>query len=369
MKRLLCLLMFFGLFEATVYAAPEISAEYACVMETKTGNVIYEYNGYEKHAMASTTKIMTAIVALDRSNPEDVVNISRNADLTEGSSAYIKAGEKIKMIDLLYGLMLNSGNDAAVAVAEHIAGTERDFAKIMTNKAKELGAYNTSFENASGLDSDNHYTTAADLAKITSYALNNKTFREIVSSTSKTAEYSGGTLYFHNHNKMLKSYPGCTGVKTGFTKKTGRCLVTSAEKDGVELVCVTLRATDDWNDHRKLLDYGFENVTLENILNKGKILKYVDTEDDIKIPAVVTDDIYIPVINNKKRNIEVVIHTMDKITSSVPKGEKIGECEIYNNGTLFNRADIISGEDYVKKKSVFDSIVSFCMKILNLNYQ
>lgn len=365
MKRLLCLSILFLLLETSACAAPEISAEYACVMETKTGSVIYEYNGYEKHSMASTTKIMTAIVALDKSKPEDVVNISRNADLTEGSSAYIKAGEKIKMIDLLYGLMLNSGNDAAVAVAEHIAGTERDFAKLMTANAKELGAENTSFENASGLDSDNHYTTAVDLAKITSYALKNDTFREIVSSTSKTAEYSGGTLYFRNHNKMLKSYPGCTGVKTGFTKKTGRCLVSSAERDGIELVCVTLRAADDWNDHKKLLDFGFENVAVENILNKGKILKYVETEDNIKIPAVVNEDIYIPVINNKKRNIEVVLHTMEKITSSVPKGEKIGECEIYNNGTLFKTTDIISGEEYIKKKSVFDSFVDFCKKIFN----
>ncbi len=367
--RLLYLMMLFLLLETSVYAAPEISAEYACVMETKTGSIIYEYNGHEKHSMASTTKIMTAIVALDNSEPEDVVNISRNADLTEGSSAYIKAGEKIKMIDLLYGLMLNSGNDAAVAIAEHIAGTEKDFAMLMTAKAKELGANSTSFENASGLDSDNHYTTAADLAKITSHALKNETFRDIVSSTSKTVEYSGGMLYFHNHNKMLKSYSGCTGVKTGFTKKTGRCLVTSAERDGIELVCVTLRAADDWNDHEKLLDFGFDNVSVENVLNKGKILKYIETEDSIKIPAVVNEDIYIPVINNKKRNIEVVLHTVEKITSSVPKGEKIGECDIYSNGTLFKTTDIISGEEYIEKKSVFDSIVSFCKRIFNLNYQ
>ena len=368
MKKIMCIPLLFLMFSSVAHAAPEISAEYACVTEKNTGAVIYEYNGYEKHSMASTTKIMTAIVALDSTNPEELVSISRKADLTEGSSAYIKSGEKIKMIDLLYGLMLNSGNDAAVAIAEHISGTEKDFAAIMTKKAHEIGALNTSFENASGLDGENHYTTATDLAKITAYALNNDTFRKIVSSTSKTSDYSGGTLYFQNHNKMLRMYNGCTGVKTGFTKKTGRCLVTSAQRDGIELICVTLRAPDDWNDHKKLLDYGFENVSLDNILERGKVLKYIETEDGYKIPALISKDIFMPVVKNNKKNIEVVTHTMEKINSSIPYGEKVGECEIFINDTLYATEDIISGEEYIETTTIFDSFLNFCRKIFNLDY-
>ena len=366
MKRIISLVFLFIIISSVVYAAPEISAEYACVMEKATGSIIYEYNGYQRHSMASTTKIMTAILALDTTNPEELVTISRNADLTEGSSAYIKSAEKIKMIDLLYGLMLNSGNDAAVAIAEYIAGTEKEFAVMMTKKAKELGAADTAFANASGLDEENHYTTAADLAKITRYALNNDTFRQIVSSTSKTSNYSGGTLYFHNHNKMLKMYEGCTGVKTGFTKKTGRCLVSSAMRDGIELICVTLRAPDDWNDHKKLLDFGFENVTIDNILDSKKILKYVKTPDGVKIPALVSKDIYIPVIKNNKKNIEVLMHTVEEINSSIPYGEKIGECEIFVNSTLYATEDIISGEEYIEPTTMLDTFLNFWRKIFNV---
>lgn len=366
MKRIIFFVFLFIITGLSVYAAPEISAEYACVMEKSTGTIVYEYNGYQRHSMASTTKIMTAILALDTTNRDELVTISRNADLTEGSSAYIKSGEKIKMIDLLYGLMLNSGNDAAVAIAEHIAGGEKDFAVMMTNKAKELGAMDTSFENASGLDSENHYTTAADLAKITAYALNNETFRQIVSSSSKTSNYSGGSLYFHNHNKMLKMYEGCTGVKTGFTKKTGRCLVSSAMRDGIELICVTLRAPDDWNDHKKLLDYGFDNITMDNIINSKKILKYIKTVDGTKIPALISKDIYIPVIKNKSKNIEVILHTVEEINSSIPFGEKIGECEIFVNKTLYAREDIVSGEEYVEPTTMLDSFLNFWRKIFNV---
>ena len=357
MKRIIVLVIgiFILVFESA-YAAPDISAEFACLMEAETGTVIYEYNGYEQHSMASTTKIMTALVALESSNSDDLVKISTNAAYQEGSSAYLSAGETIKMEDLLYGLMLNSGNDAAVAVAEHICGTEKSFAELMTQFASSVGAENTEFKNASGLDADGHYTTAFDLALITSEALKNEKFRQIVSSSYKTSSYSGGTLYFSNHNKLLKTYDGCIGVKTGFTKKTGRCLVSAAEKNGITLICVTLRAPDDWNDHRKLLDYGFENVELQSAMVKGRILRYIPTSDDTEIAAVSSEELKLPFVNGVKNKTELVLHTIPDIEQSVAKGEKIGECDVLFNGKFIKSIDILAGEEFVKKKSFFENI-------------
>ncbi len=359
MKKIFLYIFIFFIWETSVGAALEHSAEYACVMEASTGAVVYEYNGYEKHSMASTTKIMTALLALENSKPDEMVKISTNAAYQEGSSAYLAAGEQIKMIDLLYGLMLNSGNDAAVAVAEHISGTESAFAEKMTQKAHSLGAVDTSFENASGLDDENHYTTAVDLGRITCAALLSDTFREIVSQSYKEVMYSGGTLCFSNHNKMLKRYPGCIGVKTGFTKKTGRCLVTAATRDDVTLVCVTLNAPDDWNDHTKLLDYGFDNVKNTQVVKKGQILKYISAEEDIQIPAIAGETVVLPEIKGVKNEIELILHTIPEIKESVGVGEKIGECEILFSKKEYKKIDILADTKYVRKKTFFENVIDF----------
>lgn len=361
------LALIFSIPVGKVSANPEISAEYACLAEAVTGQIIYEYNGHSQHSMASTTKIMTALVALENCSPDELVTVSRNAAYQEGSRAYLAQGEKIKMEDLLYGLLLNSGNDAAVAVAEHVSGTEAAFAQKMTEKAISLGATNTSFKNASGLDAENHYTTAADLAKITGEALKNPTFREIVSRKSKTVDYSGGKLYFSNHNKLLKHYNGCIGVKTGFTKKTGRCLVSAAERDGITLICVTLRASDDWNDHKKLLDYGFENVHHEIIAEKGKNLKNIPTASEKLISAVTAEEITIPLVSGEKRKTELIVHAIPFIGDSVEKGDKIGECEIVYDGRFIKKIDLLAGDEYIKEKTFMESIIDFWKNIFKKN--
>ena len=364
-KFLISLLSIIMFVPIHAYAKPEISAGYACLMEAKTGTVVYEYNGYEKHSMASTTKIMTALVALENSSPDEIVTISRKAAYQEGSSAYLAEGECIRMHDLLYGLMLNSGNDAAVAIAEHISGTEESFAEEMTLMAKSLGANSTSFKNASGLDDEEHYTTAVDLASITSKALENEMFREIVSHRYKEVEYSGGTLHFSNHNKLLKQYDGCIGVKTGYTKKTGRCLVSAAEKNGITMICVTLVAPDDWNDHKKLLDYGFNMVELDTAVDKGQIFKYIPTDMGSEIPAVASENVILPSIKGVRNSTELILHTIDNIDSSISVGEKIGECEIKYDGKFVKEIDILAGEEYIKKKTFIDYLLDFWRDIFN----
>lgn len=363
MKRIIISTFLFCLMSGAVEAAPEISAEYACVMEAETGEVIFEYNGEVEHSMASTTKIMTALVALENSSPDDMVTVSRNAAYQEGSSAYLAQNERIRMKDLLYGLMLNSGNDAAVAVAEHISGSESAFAEKMTERAKAIGAFNTSFKNPSGLDADGHYTTAIDLARITVEALKNPDFREIVSTSYKEVEYSGGILSFSNHNKLLKSYDGCIGVKTGFTKKTGRCLVSAAERDGITIVCVTLRAADDWNDHKKLLDFGFDSLSLTQVIKDGEVLSTVPLVSGGEIPVLAGEGVSLPLLQGGRRKTEIILHTIPHIDSSVEQGEKIGEFDVVYDGRKIKKIDLLAGKEYVKEKSLFESIIDFCKRI------
>ena len=210
--------------------------------------------------MASTTKIMTAIVTIENLDLDRIVAVDDRAIGIEGSSIYLKQGEEISVRALLYALMLRSANDAAAALAYEISGSTEDFALLMNEKAAELGLSDTNFENPHGLDSENHYTTAHDLAIISAYAMSNQTFREIVSSRKALIESSAEKRMLINHNKMLSYYDGCIGIKTGYTKKSGRSLASAAERDGATLICITINAPDDWNDHKKLFDYGFSQI-------------------------------------------------------------------------------------------------------------
>ena len=253
-----------------------VSAKSAILIDASDGSVLYEKNGRERMGMASTTKIMTALVICELLPLDKTVSIPAEAVNTEGSSVYLVAGELLSVKELLYALLLASANDAAVALAIAASGSIENFAKEMNERAKELGLRDSNFTNPHGLYDENHYTTAYDLALITRAALQEPTLREIV-STKKATIPQGVTpdnaegdskRYLYNHNKMLHLYEGAIGVKTGFTKKTGRCLVSAAERDGLTLVAVTLSASDDWNDHSAMLDYGYslyERVTLFDI--------------------------------------------------------------------------------------------------------
>lgn len=248
-KKLLCGLLCCVL---CLPAAGAVSAKAAIVIDADTGAVLYELNADAVLPMASTTKIMTALVALGEGDLDREYKVRPEYTQVEGSSMYLQAGETLTLRDTLYGLMLESGNDAAVAIAGECGGLEA-FVGKMNAKAAELGLSNTHFDNPNGLPSDTHYTTARELAAITAEALRDPVFRQIVS----TVNYTVGARTFTNHNRMLSLYDGAIGVKTGYTKAAGRCLVSAAEKDGRTVIVVTLNDPDDWNDHMALLNQGF----------------------------------------------------------------------------------------------------------------
>jgi len=251
-----------------------LSAQSAVLMLCDGETVIYDKEANRRLPMASTTKIMTALVALELCDPAMPVTVDASAVGTEGSSVYLIEGEQLTLEQLLYALLLESANDAAVAIAVACAGSEEAFVEKMNEKATELGLRDTHFENPHGLDGDTHYTTATELAKIACAALQNSMLRTICSTKKTTIPHPDPhtTRLLVNHNKLLRVYDGCIGVKTGYTQRSGRCLVSAAEKNGVTLVAVTLNASGDWNDHKTLLDYGFSRYTSHVLCRSGELL-------------------------------------------------------------------------------------------------
>ncbi|WEK55648.1 MAG: D-alanyl-D-alanine carboxypeptidase [Candidatus Cohnella colombiensis] len=253
---------------------PSNQAKGAALIDVQSGRLIFSQRGDEKMKIASLTKIMTAIVAIEHSSLDDEVKVSVRAAGKEGSSLYLKAGEKMTLRNLIFGLMLRSGNDAAVAIAEHVGGSVEGFAFLMNKKAEEIGLLGSHFMNPHGLDDPQHYSTPNDMARLTAYALHNKDFRNIVSTKVKSAPNPNESWDYKwvNKNKMLHLYEGADGVKTGYTKQALRCLVSSATRDGQQLAVVTLNDGDDWSDHRKLLDYGFNHFQLTEVIGAGEVV-------------------------------------------------------------------------------------------------
>ncbi|WP_050615601.1 D-alanyl-D-alanine carboxypeptidase family protein [Bacillus testis] len=252
----------------------KVSAVNAVLMEQKSGRVLFEKKAHQRKRIASITKIMTAIIAIESGKLNDTVSISEQAVRAEGSSLFLKPGQKMKLEDLVYGLMLRSGNDAATAIAEHVGGSVEGFALLMNQKAEELGMKDSSFTNPHGLDNtENHYSSAYDMALLTRYAMDNRTYAKIAGTkihrapnTEEAWDYS-----WKNKNKMLTLYKYSTGGKTGFTKLARRTLVSTAQKDGMDLIAVTLNDGDDWKDHMNLFEYGFKQYTLTQVLRPGYV--------------------------------------------------------------------------------------------------
>lgn len=269
-----------------------LSAEHAILMDAGSGRVLYEKNADSRSLIASTTKIMTALVICEQCNVLDRVQIMPEAVGIEGSSMYLQAGEVLTVQELLYGLMLQSGNDAAVALAIYCGGTVEGFAQLMNDEARRIGLTGTHFENPNGLDHENHYSTARDLAKLTAYAMENEIFAKTVST--KSIQVGGRSLT--NHNKLLWRYEGADGVKTGYTKAAGRILVSSATRDGRQLIAVTINAPDDWNDHARLLDYGFGQFETKRLVQAGQCLGTVEvlSGEGGSVDLVAGEDFYYP---------------------------------------------------------------------------
>ncbi len=318
---------------AYVWAEPsELSAVSAILIEAETGTVIYEKNADAQRAMASTTKIMTAILTIEAGDLDTEFVADSYAIRVEGTSMGLQEGDRVSRRDLLYGILLPSGNDAANAAAVSVGGSIGGFVDMMNEKAEELGLSSTHFVTPSGLDANGHYTTARDLARLTAYAMENDTFREIVCCTSAQVEYGNPpylrTLY--NSNKMLTRYEGAIGVKTGFTDNARRCLVSAAERDGVTLIAVTLNAGDDWNDHTKMLDYGFTQVKSFPLeLSCSERVAVAGTGQSVEVYAEQDEIALLP---SQRERLTRRVMLPKFVYGSVRRGEELGYIEFSIDG-------------------------------------
>ncbi|MBQ9120942.1 MAG: D-alanyl-D-alanine carboxypeptidase [Clostridia bacterium] len=346
--------------------APAVSAKHAVLIEATSGKVLYEKDGFSQAPMASTTKIMTALLAIESGDLGRTVSIAPEAIGIEGSSIYLKADETLTMEELVYAVMLQSANDAATAIACEIAGDTESFAALMNQKAEELGLENTHFTNPHGLDDEEHYTTAYDLAKLTAYALENEKFAEIVSTVKKVIPLSGteGSRVLVNHNRLLRSFSDVIGVKTGFTKRSGRCLVSAAENNGIRVIAVTLNAPDDWNDHRELLDYGFDSLEIREIASVGDYVLEVDCAGGTKSKITATNSTSLSLIMQKGEAEEIrAVNELPRfVFAPVRRGQKLGEIVFYSGDKVLGAVDVIANETVepiTYKNNILEKIKSF----------
>ncbi len=339
-------------------SALSLSASSAVCMDLESGRVLYAYNESQPMQIASTTKIMTALIVLENCNLEEKVKIPNEAVGVEGSSLYLKAGEIISVQDLLYGLMLRSGNDAAVALAIHCAGSVDAFADMMNCKAKELGLNNCYFVNPHGLSEEGHLCSAYDLAVIAQEAMNVPDFAAIAATKS----YSFGTRTVVNHNKLLKYYDGAIGVKTGFTKAAGRTLVGAAEKNGQTLITVTLGAPNDWNDHMQMFDFGFELYPETEIICQGEVMARLPvTSSNEDTVTVVADEAFCyPLGSDEETDIE--LHIPSFLLAPIQQGQYIGTAVITLNGDKIGEITLSAGhfvaaKEPEKEPNIFEKIL------------
>lgn len=326
------------------------SAKSMVVIETTNNSVLYSKNENEKLPMASTTKIVTAITVLE--NCEDInkeITIPLKATLVEGSSIYLKENEKLSIKQLLYGLMLQSGNDAAMALALEIGdGSVENFATLMNETAKKVGVMNSNFVTPHGLDAKNHYTTAKDLALITSYALKNDTFKEIVSAKCYKIDGNDNCLKrtLINKNKLLNSLEGCIGVKTGYTSKAGRCLVSACERDGMQIVCVVLNCRPMFEESAMLINKVYEEYKKYEILPPYKFITDISVEDgkNEKLRVYNKNGFSIVAKENEVDKYSVIYNYSKTIKAPVLKDQKVGKVEIYFDKTLIFSEDLCSIE-------------------------
>ncbi|EAX46582.1 Serine-type D-Ala-D-Ala carboxypeptidase [Thermosinus carboxydivorans Nor1] len=341
----------------TGWSAPlDLTAKSAIVIEASTGKVLYAKDAETKRYPASTTKMMTLIVALEHGNLNDIVTTSANAASTEGSSLWLAPGEQLKLLDMLYGVMLVSGNDATVAVAEHISGSVEKFARLMTEKAHAIGATNTNFTNSSGLPDPNHYTTAHDLAKIAAYGYKNPFFAEIVSTKHKVIPWPGKDhdRDLYNENKMLWLYDGANGVKTGYTEAAGPCLVSGAKRNNIQLIAVVLDSERMWEESMALLDYGFKQVKPMVLFNQGDIVKTVRVNNGKQetVRLVTKASSIVPVSADDKDQFRTVVEAPAKLEAPVVAGQKVGVVKTFYRDKEIAAVDLVAA-DSVERKSFF----------------
>lgn len=362
---LISLVMFYS--STTIVKAKEIEimapAKAMVVLEGNTNTVLYSHNMDSRLAMASTTKIATAIVAIE--NTEDLdrkIRISDKAIGIEGTSIYIKKGEELTMRELLYGLILASGNDCAVAIAESF-GENGEFMEMMNALVDNLGLTNTHFDNPHGLDSDTHYTSAYDLARITSYALNNDVFREIVSTERKVIERNDlyPTRYLKHKNRLLFTQEGCIGVKTGFTDNAGRCLVNAVEKDNMQIISVVLNCQPMFEECERLTNLAYDNYMMKLFVEPYSFVSNVGVQNSDKgeVGSITIDGFYLPILKSEEDKYEVKYILDDELVAPIELNQKVGSVEVLYSGEVIYSGDLISIESAENNdlKYLIDNII------------
>ena len=353
-------------------ALPQVTARSAVVMEALTGEVLYQRMMDERRYPASTTKIMSLITALEsnKGRLDDTVKISGMAADMEGSTMWLERDERYRLEDLLYGMMLVSGNDAATAVAEHVAGSVPAFAKRMTEKAHEIGATHTRFVNSCGLHDPLHYTTAHDLALITAYGYQNSTFRKIVSTKEWRVPLMKPPFSreLENENMLLWIYPGANGVKTGYTDASGRCVVTAAERDGVQLIAVVLDGIYMWNDSIAMLDYGFRHIESRELVKKGEKLATVAVAggEEQTVALVAEKELRLPVPKGDASAYRREIKAPRSLEAPVRRGEKVGEAVYYYKGQKVASVPLKAESHVGRENSFLGGLARFWHKITSL---
>ncbi len=326
---------------------PKVTAQSAILIDSKTGQVLFEKNADEKRPMASTTKMMTAILLVENCRKDEIITAGKDVEQIPSSSLHLKPGEKVSAEDMLKAILLRSANDACLAVAEHIAGTEEKFVEMMNKRAREMGALNTSFANPHGLSAPNHYSTARDLAIIGKKAIEYPRINEIISlrraRISRSMNQEDVTM--NNHSRFLRSYQGADGIKTGFTKDAGQCLVASATRNGWRLISVVLKSENNACDSCALMDYGFNNFEREILAKKGEHVEKVRVKYGKKreIDAVSKDDLYVVVRKGFKPKVERRVE-LAKLTAPVEKNKECGEVMAVAEGRIVDKAMLVTSE-------------------------
>lgn len=356
MKRLFAGVAAIILAAALALPCKAISAQSAILMDAQTGRILYEKNADKQSLIASTTKIMTALVVCEHTNVLDRVRIPKEAVGIEGSSMYLKEGEILTVQDLLYGLMLHSGNDAAVALAIYCGGTVEGFAELMNDKAHRLGMHDTHFVNPNGLDSPGHYSTARDMAILAAYAMQNPIFAKTVS----TKFVNVGQRSLRNHNKLLWQLEGADGVKTGFTKAAGRILVSSCTRQGRRLIAVTMNDRNDWKDHQQLMENGFSNYSVRQVVAKGDCLGTIPviSGEQGEVQLLATTDFSYSLTADETPQIVLSQHGF--VYAPVAQGQQAGYAYICLNGKAVGKIPLVYGEtvetEPVEKPSLWDRL-------------
>lgn len=361
---------------------PNINSRSAVIFDRTTKKVMWGKKENEVRAMASTTKIMSTIIVLENANLNDIVTISKKAANTGGSRLKINTGDKITVNDLLYGLMLRSGNDSAVALAEHVSGSIEGFAKLMNDKAKQLGLNNTNFVTPHGLDNDEHYTTAYELALITEYALNNEKFAQIVNTKNTTIYINGVARTISNTNELLGNLNGVNGVKTGFTGNAGRCLVVSCTRNGNQIITVVLGADTKkqrTQDSIKLIEYAFNNferINIEEIakkefenwkqINEKRIYINKAKSQNIELELKDIQNKIIPLKIGEGKDINIEINCIYEYEAPVLEQTKIGNLIIKNKDEIIEVADIVCKKT-VQKNNIYDYLIYFLHSLTKEN--